>query len=343
MKAITYILTVTLFVISCTQNQKDKSNLNVELYNPTIDKIEVEKIIKTISGKKPSVYGIYEENTKIIYIETIEDDYKELHSLNILEKINNKWIRKNSYKIGEDVEKIQLSIDTFQNIVINNKKYLFFDAYCMNSGTAYNGINQNLFIYYDYENDSLLEISYSICTGQVLGDYSLKNSNIENYPLILNHTITQVNRIYGKPNLNINDIENYHLKWTSINNNIYYLVEKYANSEIWFDLKILTLNKDFFFSQVKEDPNVVDIKSSSKYLARAGFASPILAYSKEKNESYVLWIPADWPCGGAWGLRSFQINDINNEIIIASNEFFIFNFDLEKKKIKAIRKSETHY
>jgi hypothetical protein len=75
--------------------------------------------------------------------------------------------------------------------------------------------------------------------------------------------------------------------------------------------------------------------SNYQYLAYSSFVSPIFAYSKEFNKSYVVFIPEGYPTGGAWGLRSFYITNLIGNVIYAKSEEFRIEIDLVNKKIRS--------
>jgi hypothetical protein len=338
MKILLFILSISIITFGCSLKNKSVSDSSKILVS-NIEDVDPSSIIKTIRKKAPLTFALNKANDKIFLLEKKENGFDESLHFIVIEKINNSWVEINNYKIADTFEKVLPINDSIQNILIDNKNYIFFALECNQSGSAYNGFNANTFVYYDDFRDSLIEVTYSIWVGDASGNYSIKNSSLKNYTSILKHTAMQVENIYGKQNLNINDPNNFHLKWLAMNNDIYDKAEKYSDLDIWFDFNALLMSKDFFFSRIEDDPNRVEVKSNSKYMAYGGFVNPVLVYSKEKSITYVLWIPAGWPAGGAWGIRSFMIDDIKEDIIIASDKSQILHFDINNMKVKSIKKS----
>lgn len=325
-------------MFSCSTENISVSDSS-EIPTSNIESFDPSRIIKTTRGKALHSFTLNNEKDKIFLLETKVDNFNESLHFIVLERFNKTWVEISNYKIAADFEKVRPINDSIKNILIDSISYIFFGSECYQMGTAFNGYTANTFVYYDDVRDSLLEVTYSIWAGAASGNYAIKNSSIKNHTSIIKHTVVQVENIYGKQNLNIDDPENFHLKWAAMNNDIYDKVEKYRDLNIWIDFNILTMPKEFFFSRIENDPNGMEIKSSSKFRAVAGFVNPLLVYSIEEQLTYVLWIPSGWPSGGAWGLRSFEIDDISEYIIIASDEFQILHFDLQNMKVKSIKKS----
>jgi hypothetical protein len=335
MKTLFTLLNIIIF-FNVYSNENESSSYSIEISSEYAEDLNPISIIKTIRGREPIAFTINNEKSKIVFIEHKEDGLNQELFFIVLAKINNTWIEFNSYSISEGFDIVRPINDSIQHIIIDNNTYMFFGTECYSTGTAYNGLTANTFVYYDDKRDSLLEVTYSIWAGEAMGNYGIKNSSLKNHISIIEHTTKQVEKMYGKQNLNIDDPVNYHLKWISMNNDIYENIEKYSNK--WLEFNILKMPKDFFFSNVENSSNDMDVKSSLKYLAVAGFVNPVLAFSKEEQITFVLWIPAGWPSGAFWGDRSFKIDQINDDIIITSNEDYILYFDIKNSKVKATKK-----
>lgn len=300
------------------------------------DLINALAIIQTVNGKSPEMYYVNNDETSLIYIEFIpnENSGGESILLKRLDRFGETWAQLNSFSIVEESGTLLLLDSVINEITIEGRKYLFFRTECAYAGTWSIGYNKNRFIYYDMVDDKLLDVAYSIRSREVIGNYEYEDSDVSRRKAILNHATKEVNKIYGDQNTDLDSEENFHLKWLSVNNNIY----KQSSEERgeWIKVNFIEMDKSFFYKRIEDDPNNQQIISNSKYIAYAGFVNPILAYSKKSGKSFVLWIPEGWPNGGAWGIRSFKIDNIDNNIIIASNEGTTIYFDMINSLIRAV-------
>lgn len=327
MKNISILFLSCIIFIRCNDNE--------------LKSIEVLNTIKTVSTKEPICYTTSNNGSMILYLISEQNDVGQSGiSLNVLENIDRRWDRINEHKLFVENGSLSIVEDSIQKINIGSDDYFFFVADEYFSGTANNGLTSNRFIFYNTEKDSLIDISYSKWTGEATGQFKTKNGKVNEYKDFLTYLSPFIEKKYGKQNLNIDDEENFHLKWISENSDIYNQTANYKSSGSWLDIKIVTYKKDFFFSMMEELSYNLEIKHSPKYLVSAGFCSPVLVYSKLKDEAYVLWIPEGWPNGGGWGLRSFRIDSIEEDIITISDKFLILEFHLVSNKFRVIEKKD---
>lgn len=328
---ITFLLIIFLFICCSTSNQ----NQNETQSENGQQKIDALSIITTIITTKPKAYAVSDDNNKIIFLNEEKGEWSNSSLyLTALEKINNNWIQISKRKIGNE-DMVDLHSDTIKSVVINNTNYSFFIADGFYQGTAYNGLNRNHFIFYNMESDSLIDVTYILQAGDAVGNYEISNSTISKNKELLGYVTNCVNTIYGKQNLDLNSVDNFHLKWLSLNPEIYNRVKDNLNSQSWIDVNFPSFNKDFFYSRIDKDPNNPKIIDSSKYIAYAGFVNPVLVYNKEVQKCFVLWIPEGWPSGGAWGIRSFEIDSISDDLIFASDGSISIDFDVAHNKLRA--------
>ncbi|MBL7722753.1 MAG: hypothetical protein JNK27_01325 [Chitinophagaceae bacterium] len=327
MKNLSVLILSCIILIGCNDNNSKH--------------IEVLKTIKTVSTKEPICYTTYNSGDMILYLISEQNEVGQSSvSLNVLENIDRRWVRINEHKLVVENGSLNIVEDTIQKINIGADDYFFFVADEYFSGTANNGLTSNRFIFYNAEKDSLIDISYSIWAGEATGQFKTQNGKVNEHKDFLSYLTPFIEKKYGKQNLNIDDEENFHLKWVAENKDIYNRTANYKSDGSWLDIKVVTFKRDFFFSMMEEFRYNVEVKHSPKYLVSAGFCSPVLVYSKLKDEAYVLWIPEDWPKGGAWGLRSFRVDSIEEDFITISDSFLKLEFHIASKKFRVIEKKD---
>ena len=101
----------------------------------------------------------------------------------------------------------------------------------------------------------------------------------------------------------------------------------------WIDIVFTEYDKSFFYNRFNNDDNHSSLINGAEYEAFAGFINPILAFSKTEQKSYVLWLPQAWPNGAGWGARSYKIDKIVDNIIVASCSFDTLYFDMNNRKV----------
>ncbi len=224
-----------------------------------------------------------------------------------------------------------MSSDTITSFTVSGNEYYYFVASHTFAGTAFIGFSMHRFIFYNPDNDSLINLSYSKSEGKV-GEYEVNDKDeIFFFKDFIALTSGFIKEQYGEQNLDLESIENFHTKWLTLNEGIYNSVSARKNK--WVDIAFTKYNKSFFYDRLNNEANHSPLFNGAEYVAFAGFVNPILAFSKIEQKSYVLWIPQAWPNGSGWGARSYNIDNIVDNIIIASCWFDTLYFDMNRSKV----------
>lgn len=279
-------------------------------------------------------------NIKILYYSKEENedwqDYEKRIVLNVIEKINYNWVKTDKINIESKYDYYSVFNNEFKYLNIGNQEYYYSVIECGLGGTANNGIDVINFIFYNLSNSRIINLKYIRFAGEPNGTYSIDNeTNLSSYKEFISHTTSFVENKYGKDNLDIDDENNYLTKWNLSNQNLFEELKRLKNTGEYIDLNILEYNPSFYKKMFENDVNSPVEYSNYQYLVYSSFASPIFAYSKELNKSYVVFIPEGCPVGGAWGLRSFYITNLIGNVIYAKSEEFRIEIDLVNKKIRS--------
>ena len=86
------------------------------------------------------------------------------------------------------------------------------------------------------------------------------------------------------------------------------------------------------------DKNNSNEVKSSRYIALGGFISPIIIYDILNKESKVVFIPEGWPNGGAWGVRSYFVKAIKDNILEIESDENVIKINLDKSVINVTNK-----
>jgi hypothetical protein len=245
------------------------------------------------------------------------------------EKLGGKWIELQSFKLSEEFV-LYFPMDTIELIQVENTSYYLTQVEVGHLGTANNGLDNMKYIFYNIRLDSVVTIDY-YRWNQKPGEFSIDNGKKSNFKHLI--SFLNKNKIKESDDKDLNSQENFYLKWLSLNRGLYDLV--YSQNG-WSEIVIPTYSKEFFFSRLASDPNYTKVFTKYGYLAIAGFANPIIAYSKKEDVSYVLWIPSGWPNGGAWGTRSFEIIGISRYGIVKAkmSNNIILEIDIKNRVVR---------
>jgi hypothetical protein len=320
---------------------KKKSLIIILLFvlkNDLYSQYNFNSIATTICRCNPE--AVIGNNNKILYYNKEENedwqDYQKRIVLNIVERIDNNWIKTNTINISTEYDFYSVHNNEFKYINIGNQDYYYSIIDCGLMGTAYNGLNTFQFIFYNLSNSSIINLKYVRLAGEPNGTYSIDSvTNLSSYKEFISSTTSFIENRFGKDNLDIDNEKNYATKWNLSNENVFKELKRLKNTGEYIDLNILEYNPSFYKKMFENDFNSPVEYSNYQYLAYSSFVSPIFAYSKEFNKSYVVFIPEGYPTGGAWGLRSFYITNLIGNVIYAKSEEFRIEIDLVNKKIRS--------
>lgn len=296
-----------------------------------------ESIAKELCNCSPvSVFrDIYDD--KIFYItqENTGESWGEnlVIRLNVAERFGYEWeiVKEQEIYSAEFVVVGNDDIKYSTKVIVNNKLYYFTPILLGHLGTANNGLNNYLFVFYDVENTNApILINYEKVDGYLLGDYEIISSNqinkaLSNHKAFIKETDKYVKKVFGDSN--INSDHNYIAKWNAIN-----------EGDVLEKGKIIPTEyaSDVLFNKYSDKENIFE---NNRYKVSGGFASPIVVYDKVGDKTKVLFIPNGLPAGCCWGTRSFYIKLFREHTIIAeSNDDGIIEINILNQTIKSLKK-----
>lgn len=286
----------------------------------------------------PILFRFLSPENKIVYLQKNKGDLKagQKLTLSILDKTGSRWSFSHDIQIGSE-DFCENLLDSFEVIELADQRYIYFVTDCNNNGAAYSGKLTLHFLFYDLQKDSLFDLVYVKWAGEALGQFSVKNNaDINSYKIFEEKANDYITKKYGSQNLNIDDPKNFVQKWQIDNEGIFEEIK--ANTDNHKSVKIVCPAYDkSFFSRV-EIQNYSDTLNTKDYIFSAGFVSPVLIYSKQKEKTSVLWIPQGYPSGANWGRRSFKIEGFKGNMLVVSNEDLKLEIDIVDYTIKAYSK-----
>lgn len=340
---------ILLESLSCGKTQmasnSDTLKNDSTIVNEVIQ-IDTLSVVKSHCKCTPITYRYFSQANKIMYLKEMSGNnsgFEEKLSLVILENISGRWEEINKQEIDPEFDISRVASDSISDISILKDHYAYFIIENGYSGTAYHGLETFTFYFYDVYSDEIISIKYQYVIGQAFGAYIPNNDkSIKEYKQFIPIMSKFIERRYGVQNTDINDPSNFNLKWESMNENIYDKLDNYINTDRYINIKFPKYDRSFYDNQLANDPNHPKEFNSDKYKVFAGYVSPIFLYSKSDNASYVLWIPNGWPSGGEWAFRSFYIEQISNDLIVASSEDIILEILFETNKVRAYSKDSNY-
>lgn len=270
-----------------------------------------------------------------------EEDYYNNINLNLISRIGGSWVHTKSIIIDSNYDYYEIIDSTFQLVNINGLEYYYSIIECANGGTANNGFNTYQFVFYNIENDSLIILKHTRISGQPTGYYYTQDqTSLIKYKDFISISQKFIVKKFGIDNFDIDDEANFSTKWYLKNEDIFENLENYKKYGILlenYSINIIEYDNEFFNNILnKFKPQESDILNNSKYIAFSTFMSPVIIYSKERKKSYVVFVPDGYGEGGAWGMRSFKITDLNNDILTFKDSEFKLEIDLKNGKVKNI-------
>lgn len=334
MKKSTILLLSALLQFSCSKGEgipsksivSDKTKTVIDSSNTSKleeeKQISLESIAKTICACEPvSVFSSI-SNNKLYYIteeKTGENNETLRVNLNIAEKIGNQWVKIKTQKLYSE-EYIMLGSDDVKystKVSIKGKTYYFTPLVIGHMGTANNGLNHYVFVFYSIAgSEAPILIDYSRMSGEITGEYEIitknpKHKNLSLYKEFLKETNSYIDKVFGKADEDIDSHKNFITKWNIENSHIN-ISDDFNETYVRF----LEYKGENFFKEWEEN-NKNSVKENQRYKVLAGFATPILAYDKREDKTLVLYVPDGFPNGCCWGRRSFYILSLEDNIVTA--------------------------
>lgn len=305
--------------------------------------IDTLSVVKSHCKCTPITYRYFSQANKIMYLKEMPENnsgFSEKLKLLVLEQIEDNWVEIFKFEIDPEFDLSRLASDSIANKNVTGIQYAYFVIMNAYSGVAFNGLQIHSFYFYNTKSDEIITIRYEYVSGQAFGEYKpADNKPIKNYKQFIPVMSEFVEHYYGNQNTDIDDPSNFNLKWESLNENIYDQLDNYINTDRYINIKFPKYDKIFYDNQFANDPNHPKEFRSDKYKVFAGYVSPIFLFSKAENASYVLYIPQGWPTGSEWAYRSFNIEKISNDLIVASNEDIILEILFATGKIRSYSKN----
>ena len=287
--------------------------------------------------------NVYDGN-KIYYIKNDADNSWEVKlSYNVIEKRNGQWTRilKNFFDFSklEQTNQIENFISDFagasadenfpiaEKVIVDNKEFFYSNIELYMQGTAYNGLNNYIFVFQDvnFEFKPII-ISYMRVNGEFSGKFNFENSKVNLYNNFINETNKFITSKFGESDDNIDSPKNYHLKWRNQNSNIF---DNLENNDYAY-INFVKFDGENFYQNIKSEYEVEEVETNY-YKIITGFVSPTIVYDKLSDKSLVVFIPNGWPNGAMWGYRSFYPKSlIGNSAVIESHDE-ILTIDLKNE------------
>lgn len=324
------ILTFLFFnIIACAQTSEQEKNL--EVYN-NFTTPEIKNFIETYTPSESKVLSINLTSNKknlILITESASDSFLDnFLKIEYFENLGGQWTIINSIKFAEpEGGAFYKQIDRVKVVKIDSKNHILCKVDNQPIGTAFYGLTNSLFVFYDLEKDSIIKIEYSKGDRQPNGSFSFENGKISDVKQFVEYI--NKNEIKNEQSKDINAKDNFHLKWLSMNRGIY---EKIEEEDKWINVNFPQYAKTLFTSKSLGGG---DTLKHNGFIISAGFSSPILLYNEKTERTSVLWIPYAWPTGAGWGARSFNIDSVTEDkIITLKNGFGELFLDFNRKKVK---------
>lgn len=293
----------------------------------------IESKIKIACGCKPiAFYPDIDE--KIVFTKLTEGEYSDNLYLYVYEKIGNRYTEAFNYLIDDKTDRYDIEL-TKNNIEIGNKQYFYSIYSLLNMGSGYNGREKYMFVFKDINNSSAPIIIYFEKWINGNGKYYVKgNKEISPNKLLLNKCSEFIDKEFPVKNDNIDDIDNFHLKWTIENSKLFNSIN---NKETDIQINFVKYSGKTLYNNYIDENNSNEVKSSN-YLASGGFVSPIIIYDILNKKSKVVFIPAGWPNGAGWGFRSYYVKSIQDNILEIESDENIIKINLKKNILNVVNK-----
>jgi len=294
----------------------------------------IESKIKVVCGCNPIAYYPVVGNKNLVFTKLTTGEYSDDLYLYVYDQVGNRYTQSNSYLIDDESDRYDVeSVDN--KIAIDNKDYFYSIYSLINAGTVYNGREKYMFVFKDVYSSSKPIIIYFEKWQNDNGRYYMKgNEDISPNKKFLKKCSEFIDRKFPSENDNIDDIDNFYLKWKLENSNVYTSI---SNEETDIQVNFDSYSGRSLYERYLDGNTSNEVKSS-RYLALGGFISPIIIYDILNKESKVVFIPEGWPNGGAWGVRSYFVTTIKDNILEIESDETIIKINLDKSVINVVNK-----
>jgi hypothetical protein len=261
-----------------------------------------------------------------------QEDFQSRLRITILENKGG-WSIKNTFIIKNEGIETYCSFDKGDFKIIDNQVFIVFET--SSAGTFFNGMQTYNFCLFNLFDNSHEILKYFYISGNFVGEYvNIEDVSEESqkiiYPLAVNFL---ENKGIGKED----DIEENsfpHLKWIANNSTIYEDIKD--NKDHYYDLRIgfTPIDKEMIPKLSDYDGDLdaytsnISTLENNDYVIYGGFAASIIGINKAMNNSFVIFVPEGFPSGGGWGVRSFELLSLNENILIIQNYLYRLTIDL---------------
>lgn len=314
------------------------------LYSLNLISQQSKSIVSMYCSCEPEIVSDLVDENKIYYITNdTKSGFDVKLNYNLIEKISGQWTKKiNQPFTFSDIEKannLEVFIEDFSGssapekfpqtkiVTINNQDYFYSTIELYLQGTASNGINNFIFIFQDVSfKTKPIILSYERSNGEFAGNYKTESKDIGKYTDFMDETNKFVTLVFSESNDDIDNEDNFHLKWKIINDNVF---ERINNNDEAY-VRFVKFNSDDLYQKIMNEYEVEEIEDDS-YKLITGFISPTIIYDKKSDESIVVFIPEGWPNGGGWGHRSFYPKGITGDKIMIESDEEILTIDIKSE------------
>lgn len=323
------------------KNFKEKIDNEDFLNSSQIDFVENEiikatKIFQLVCHYKSEYILRYNisEKSNILGLDIFynREEFKEQLRITILENKGG-WSIKKTLIIKNEETETHCSFHKEDFKVIDNHIFIVFET--TSAGTFFNGKQTYNFCLFNLFDNSYEILKYFYISGNFVGEYiNVEEVSEETQKIVFPLAANFLENIgIGKEN-DIGENSFPHIQWIVNNPTIYKDIKE--NKNHYYDLKILftPIDKEIipklsdFDGDLDAYRSNISTLETDNYIIYGGFAAPIIGVDKSTNNSFMIFVPEGYPSGGGWGVRSFKIESLNENILIIQDYLYRLTIDL---------------
>ena len=188
-------------------------------------------------------------------------------------------------------------------------------------GNANAGLTERDYIIYVPGAKSVSTYRYEKWLREATGELSAVRQGSGDFTAFIRQSIAGAS-------LNQPEADTFQRPWLAANEALYELMEE---TGIWHEIRFPVFSKALLDSFPSD--NMI---KTADWIVQGGFASPVLAYSRKAEKTFVLWIPAGWPNGGGWGFRSLYVEDVSpaGQITVSNRDDVHLLMDIPRQRVR---------
>lgn len=322
---------------------QEKNDNKIFLNNSQIDFMECEE--EVLKAKKIFQLVCYYKSEHVLRYNISErfnilgldifynkEEFKEQLRITILENKGG-WRIKKTLIIKNEETETYCSFHKEDFKVIDNKMFIIFET--TSAGTFFNGMQTYNFCLFNLSDNSYEILKYFYISGNFVGEYINEEEVSERtqkilFPLAIN--FLEKKGIGKEDSIEENSFP--HIEWIANNPTIYEDIKE--NKDHYYDLKIgfTSIDKEMIPKLSDYDGDLgaytsnISTLETDNYIIYGGFAAPIIGVDKSTNDGFMIFVPEGYPSGGGWGVRSFKIESLNENILIIQDYLYRLTIDL---------------